>query len=65
MYPHINEFDSEPWMNDSNDDLMNVSSDMDCTGLIPAKPSSEQEENYNELYDFLPNAVSDDNNLRQ
>lgn len=62
MYPHMNEFDSEPW----NDDLMNVSSDMDCTGLIPAKPSSEQEENYNELYDFLPNAVThDDDSYRQ
>lgn len=63
MYPHMNEFDSEPW---NNDDLMNVSSEMDCTGLIPAKPSSEQEENYNELYDFLPNAVTrEDDSYRQ
>ena len=66
MYPHTNEFDSEPWMNDSNDDLMNVSSDMDCTGLIPARLNSEQEEeNYNALYDFLPNAVANDDNPRQ
>ena len=66
MYPHMNEFNSEPWMNDNEDDLMNVSSDMDCTGLIPARLNSEQEEeNYSELYDFLPNAVRDDRNPRQ
>lgn len=64
MYPHMKEFDSEPWLND-NDDFMNASSGTDCTGLIPAKPSSEQEENYNELYDFLPNAVVDSDNPRQ
>lgn len=63
MYPHLNEHDSEPW---ENDDPMNLSSSMDCTGLIPAKTNSEQEEeNYSELYDFLPNAVTRDDNSRQ
>lgn len=63
MYPHLNEHDSEPW---ESDEPMNISSDMDCTGLIPAKPDSGQEENYNELYDFLPNAVTrEDDSYRQ
>lgn len=63
MYPHLNEFDSEPW---NSDDYMNTSSGMDCTGLIPSAVKSEgEEENYNELYSFLPNAVVDDKNPRQ
>ena len=49
-----NEFDT--------DDTMNVSSGQDCTGLIPASPNASEEENYNELYDFLPKAVSDGKN---
>lgn len=44
------------------DDTMNVSSDRDCTGLIPANPTKEEAENYSELYDFLPKAVSDGKN---
>lgn len=44
----------------SEEAMMNVSSGCDCTGLIPAEPSALEEENYNELYDFLPNAVSSD-----
>ena len=43
-------------------DGMNVSSGQDCTGLIPAAASSREEENYSELYDFLPKAVSDGKN---
>lgn len=41
---------------------MNISSGQDCTGLIPAAPSPREEENYSELYDFLPKAVSDGKN---
>lgn len=41
---------------------MHVSSGQDCTGLIPAEPSASEEENYSELYDFLPKAVSDGKN---
>ena len=41
---------------------MNISSDLDCTGLIPAIPSDLDEENYSELYDLLPKAVSDGKN---
>ncbi len=37
------------------DDYMQVGSAMDCTGLIPSDPDSDEEfENYNELYHFLP-----------
>ncbi len=32
----------------------------DCTGLIPAGPQSDDEvENYNQLYKFLPEHVSE------
>ena len=56
MYPHINELDSEPW---ENGDIMNISSGMDCTGLIPSAVKSDtEEENYSELYNYLPNPVS-------
>lgn len=41
---------------------MNISSGQDCTGLIPAAPSAREEENYSELYEFLPKAVSDGKN---
>lgn len=44
------------------EDAMNVSSGQDCTGLIPAEISALEEENYNELYSFLPKAVSDGKN---
>lgn len=49
---------------DSNEenDTMNVSSGQDCTGLIPSNPSASEAENYSELYDFLPKAVSDGKN---
>ena len=59
MYPY-------PTPNDENDDntfadfLMRSSSGTDCTGLIPTATEGETElKNYNELYDFLPTAVSD------
>ncbi|MBD5384686.1 MAG: hypothetical protein HDR72_06780 [Ruminococcaceae bacterium] len=62
MYPyppntevnHLGEFDSDDFK---------ASSGTDCTGLIPAAVTNDNEmENYNELYDFLPNAVSDGKN---
>lgn len=50
-YPVKNEFDAE-------DFTMNSESGTDCTGLMPTPPLSEQEsESYEEVYDFLPNAV--------
>lgn len=55
----------DPHSKDSFEDeeeMMHVSSDRDCTGLIPADPSTAEEENYSELYDFLPKAVSDGKN---
>lgn len=46
----------------STADLMNTSSADDCTGLIPAAATDEQEYiNYNELYDFLPSAIKSEN----
>lgn len=40
-------------------EYLNVSSATDCTGLIPAGPVGEAElESYEELYPFLPKAVS-------
>ncbi len=45
-----------------DEETMQVASGQDCTGLIPAEPSASEEENYNELYNFLPKAVSDGKN---
>lgn len=43
----------------SSDSMMNVGSSGDCTGLIPtAVKSDSEEENYNELYDFLPGTTN-------
>ncbi len=62
MYPyppdievnHLGEFDSDDFK---------ASSGTDCTGLIPAAVTNDNElQNYNELYDFLPNAISDAKN---
>lgn len=40
-------------------DHLNASSATDCTGLIPAAPAEDEElENYEELYPFLPKAIS-------
>ena len=63
-YPFPDPRDSRDTRYDEFDtmDTMNVSSGQDCTGLIPASPSASEEENYNELYDFLPKAVSDGKN---
>lgn len=55
----LDELDEEV---NENLSAMNISSGQDCTGLIPAAPSSREEENYSELYDFLPKAVSDGKN---
>ena len=62
MYPyppdidvnHLGEFDSDDFK---------ASSGTDCTGRIPAAVTNDNElQNYNELYDFLPNAISDAKN---
>lgn len=56
MYPYPDKTDKTDENNDEQ--LMNVSSDRDCTGLIPAIPQSEEEfQSYEDVYDFLPNAV--------
>ena len=40
------------------DDYLKASSAQDCTGLIPAGITYEEEiENYEELYPFLPHAA--------
>lgn len=57
MYPYPDK--KEP------DFPMHIGSNDDCTGLIPAGLTSEQqEENYNELYDFLPKAVMPEQEYR-
>ncbi len=46
----------------SHEDAMQVSSASDCTGLIPAGTTDEQEmEMYEELYDFLPEPAKKQN----
>ncbi len=43
---------------DEDDFVMNAQSGTDCTGLMPTPPLSEAEsESYDDVYDFLPNAV--------
>lgn len=58
-FPYPDPHDKEAF---DEEETMHVSSDRDCTGLIPAEPSALDEENYSELYDFLPKAVSDGKN---
>lgn len=58
-FPYPDPHDKESF---DEEDMMNTSSDCDCTGLIPAKPGDLEKENYSELYDFLPKAVSDGKN---
>ena len=59
MYPYPDKTDKPEEIEDNTvESLMNVSSDYDCTGLIPAIPESEEElRSYEDVYDFLPNAV--------
>lgn len=62
MYPFPTPEENSGW-SELADEYMKTSSGTDCTGLIPAAAKNESElENYNELYDFLPNAVSDGKN---
>lgn len=62
MYPFPAPEDNADW-SELADEYMKTSSGMDCTGLIPAAARTDEElENYNELYDFLPKAVSDGKN---
>lgn len=62
MYPFPTPDENSDW-SELADEYMKTSSGTDCTGLIPAATKNENElENYNELYDFLPNAVSDGKN---
>ncbi len=57
MYPYPPDTEEERFGELCGDDFK-ASSGTDCTGLIPSAAVSESElENYNELYDFLPNAV--------
>ena len=45
------------------EDYMNSGSAMDCTGLIPAAAQNADElENYEALYDFLPEAAKRSDN---
>lgn len=47
---------SNPFPEDDDFDVQACAT-MDCTGLIPALPSSEAElESYEELYSYLPTA---------
>lgn len=64
MYPYPMPNDDNPldplWGN-----TMNVSSGTDLTGLTPtAVMNDQEEENYNELYDFLPNPPESSHNIR-
>lgn len=59
MYPHPTPKGTNLW-EEISDDSMKVSSGTDCTGLIPAASTSEELENYNELYDFLPTAIHEE-----
>lgn len=60
-YPFPDPRDCRDGLDDERE-AMNVSSGQDCTGLIPAAANAREEENYSELYDFLPKAVSDGKN---
>ena len=62
MYPYPTPDDQKSW-EEISDEYMRAAGGTECTGLIPAQPQTDEEfENYNELYDFLPNAVSDEKN---
>ena len=62
MYPYPTPDDKDPW-EDISDTYLKAAGGTDCTGLIPAAPNTDEEmENYNELYNFLPTAVSDGKN---
>lgn len=61
MYPFPDPNDSPMWGSG-----MNVSSGMDCTGLIPsAIVNDSEEENYSELYDYLPDPPKNERNIRR
>ncbi len=45
---------------DDYDYLTNAASAMDCTGLIPSLPQSEEElDSYNDIVQYIPPTVSD------
>lgn len=47
---------------DSYDYLSNAASSMDCTGLIPAAPTTDAElESYESIYHYLPPKVKPKN----
>ena len=47
-------------------DYVNTASTTDCTGLIPAAPVSKAEmEAYEELYPYLPSAVTEEKKKKQ
>lgn len=62
MYPFPSDTEINPVSRFDEEDFK-ASSGTDCTGLIPfAAYTDDEMENYNELYDFLPKAVSDGRN---
>lgn len=45
---------------DNYDYLKNAASSMDCTGLIPSLPQTEEElEAYNDIVQYMPPAATD------
>lgn len=62
MYPYPPDTEADCF-GELNGDDFKASSGTDCTGLIPTAVVSDSElENYNELYDFLPNAIPNTDN---
>lgn len=58
MYPFPDPRSENPLNPSEPDNNMNIGSSGDCTGLIPtAVKTDEEEDNYSELYDFLPRAI--------
>lgn len=55
-YPYPERDETEE---NAGEPLMNAFSGQDCTGLIPAAPLTEAEqESYEEVYDYLPKAAA-------
>ena len=53
-----NNYDNDPYRVEATEDFSTCSS-MDCTGLIPTPPQSNaEEEAYEELYPYLPEAAA-------
>lgn len=57
MYPYPTPKENYLW-EEISDESMKASSGTDCTGLIPTAAENGETANYNELYNFLPTAIS-------